>query len=102
MIVLLSCFSGTMKGLRTKSELRPRFQGLVLCSGLLQFCHNWENFRTSLRLGLQRIVAAVEKFKATEQDAEICIYVRSSGTNFFPLSPNICTGQCYNPPKRTS
>ena len=40
--------------------------------------------------------------KAAEQDAEICIYVRSSGTNFFPLSPNICTGQCYNPPKRTS
>ena len=47
-------------------------------------------------------MAAVEKFKAAEQDAEICIYVRSSGTNFFPLSPNICTGQCYNPPKRTS
>ena len=29
-------------------------------------------------------MAAVEKFKAAEQDADICIYVRSSGTNFFP------------------
>ena len=29
-------------------------------------------------------MAAVEKFKAAQQDADICIYVRSSGTNFFP------------------
>ena len=30
-------------------------------------------------------MAAVEKFQAAEQDADICIYVRSSETNF--ISP---------------